>query len=156
MSTCDCDYRLNVSRGIGLFAHWRVRIGKPYPFGDNGRRLFTDQAFTITEFVCHYCSLYEVLSMTFRLHRPKVPLQSFRDSVTVFNAFIIILDRCNPWPHVANRHISISQLLSSCCYLFTVSNSGLLSVQRPRPASHAHFCHSHVPELICGVNRSID
>jgi len=25
------------------------------------------------------------------------------------------------------------------CYLFTVSNSGLLSVQRPRPASHAHL-----------------
>jgi len=23
------------------------------------------------------------------------------------------LERCNPWPHVANRHISISQLLSS-------------------------------------------
>jgi len=29
--------------------------------------------------------------------------------------------------------MSISQLLSSCYYLFTVSNSGLLSVQRPRP-----------------------
>jgi len=49
-----------------------------------------------------------------------------------------ILEQCNPWPHVANRHMSISQLLSSCCCLFTVSNSGLLSVQRPRPASHAH------------------
>jgi len=23
-----------------------------------------------------------------------------------------ILERCNPWPHVANRHISVSQLLS--------------------------------------------
>jgi len=23
-----------------------------------------------------------------------------------------VLERCNPWPHVANRHISISQLLS--------------------------------------------
>ena len=67
-----------------------------------------------------------------------------------------LLDRCNPWPHVANRHISISQSLSSCCYLFTVSNSGLLSVQRPRPASHAHFCHSHIPEIVCGVNSSID
>jgi len=67
-----------------------------------------------------------------------------------------LLDRSNPWPHVAIHHISISQLLSSCCYLFTVSNSGLLSVQRPRPASHAHFHHSHIPELICGVNSSID
>ena len=47
------------------------------------------------------------------------------------------LERCNPWPHVANCHMSISHLLSSCCHLFTVSNSGLLSVQRPRPASHA-------------------
>jgi len=46
--------------------------------------------------------------------------------------------------------------LSTCCYLFTVSNSGLLSVQRPRPASDAHFRHSHIPELICGVNSSID
>jgi len=43
-----------------------------------------------------------------------------------------------------------------CCYLFTVSNSGLLSMQQPRPASHAHFCHSHIPGLICGVNSSID
>jgi len=42
-------------------------------------------------------------------------------------------------------HTSISQLLWSCCYLFIVSNSGLLSVQRPRPASHAHFRHSHIP-----------
>ena len=24
----------------------------------------------------------------------------------------LLLQRCNPWPHVANRHISISQLLS--------------------------------------------
>jgi len=28
-------------------------------------------------------------------------------------AFHGILERCNPWPHAANRHISISQLLSS-------------------------------------------
>jgi len=67
-----------------------------------------------------------------------------------------LLDRCKLWPLVANRHICISQLLSSCCYLFTVSNSGLLSAQRPRPASPAHFRHSHIPELICGVNSSID
>jgi len=66
------------------------------------------------------------------------------------------LDRYNPWPHVANCHICISQQLSTCCYLFTVSNSGLFSVQRPRPASHAHFRPSHIPELICGVNSSID
>jgi len=56
------------------------------------------------------------------------------------------------------------------CYLFTVSNSGLFSVQLPRPASqsrllsmqrpcpvsHAHFRYSHIPELICGVNSSTD
>ena len=29
-------------------------------------------------------------------------------------------------------------------------------MQRPRPASNAHFRHSHIPELICGVNSSID
>jgi len=54
-----------------------------------------------------------------------------------------LLERCNPWRHVANRHMSISQLLSSSCYLFTLSNSGLLSLQWPRPASHAHR-HRHI------------
>jgi len=29
-------------------------------------------------------------------------------------------------------------------------------MQRPHPTSHAHFCHSHIPELTCGVNSSID
>ena len=29
-------------------------------------------------------------------------------------------------------------------------------MQRPRPASHAHFRHSHISELICGLNSSID
>ena len=53
---------------------------------------------------------------------------------------------------VADRHISISQLLWSCCYLFTVFNSGLLSVHRPRPASHAHFGHRQ----LCEINSSID
>ena len=74
----------------------------------------------------------------------------------VLPAFTSQLDRCNPWLHVANRHISISQLLSSCCYLFTAYNSDLLSMHRPRPASHAHFRHLHIPELICGFNISID
>jgi len=31
-------------------------------------------------------------------------------------SFCVILERCNLWPHVANRHISISQLLSSWRY----------------------------------------
>ena len=61
---------------------------------------------------------------------------------------IVILERCNPWPHVVSCHVSISQLLSSCCYLFTISNSGLLSIQRPRPASHAHLT------LACQVHSS--
>jgi len=69
----------------------------------------------------------------------------------------IPLERCNPWPHVANRHMSISQLLSSCCYLFTVSNSGLLSVQRPHPASHTHFRHGHISVTdTCEINSTID
>jgi len=29
-------------------------------------------------------------------------------------------------------------------------------VYRPRPASHAHFRHRHIPELICEINSSID
>jgi len=61
-----------------------------------------------------------------------------------------ILERCNPWPHAANRRMSISQILASWCYLFAVSNSGLLSVQTPRPASH--FGHRQP----CGLNSSID
>jgi len=76
--------------------------------------------------------------------------------LTVDFCSYIEVERCNPWLHVASRHISISQLLSSCCYLFTVSSSGLLSLQRPLPASHAHFRHSHIPAFICGVNSSID
>jgi len=50
---------------------------------------------------------------------------------------------CRQSPYVHSR------LLSSCCYLvlFTVLNSGrllyILSVCRPRPASHAHFRHRH-------------
>ena len=43
------------------------------------------------------------------------------------------------------RNPAIVKLLLQC-YLFTVSNSGLLSVQRPLPASHAHFRHS--PTLV--------
>jgi len=33
---------------------------------------------------------------------------------------VYVLERCNPWSRFANRLMSISQLLSSCCYLFTV------------------------------------
>jgi len=32
-----------------------------------------------------------------------------------------LLERCNPWPHVANRHISISQLLSLWRHLIMTS-----------------------------------
>ena len=68
----------------------------------------------------------------------------------------ILLERCcNPWPHVANRHVSISQLLSSCCYLFTVLNSGLLlytkrvsttptTPSQPRPLPSPTQRHRHV------------
>ena len=49
-----------------------------------------------------------------------------------------VSERCNPWPHVANRHKAAIVKLLLACYLFTVPNSRLLSTQRPRPASHAH------------------
>ena len=44
------------------------------------------------------------------------------------SAYYITLERCYPWPHVAiSPYVpSLSQLLSSCCYLFTVLNSSLL------------------------------
>ena len=50
------------------------------------------------------------------------------------------------------------------CYLFTVSNSGLLSVQsqpvdhalvQRQPVDHA-YRHRHIPELTCGFNSSVD
>jgi len=40
------------------------------------------------------------------------------------------------------------------CYLFIVSNSGLLSVQS-QPVDHAHR-HRRTAELTCGFNSSID
>ena len=39
---------------------------------------------------------------------------------------LVLLEWCKPWPHVTTCHASIRQLLSSCCYLFTVLSSGLL------------------------------
>jgi len=35
-----------------------------------------------------------------------------RAPIAIIRCVTSILERCNPWPHVANRHISISQLLS--------------------------------------------
>jgi len=90
----------------------------------------------------------------------------------LYGTLIEELERCNPRPHVASRHMSISQLLSSCCYLFTVLNSGLLfytkrvsitpttpSQPRPLPSatpSPTHCCHWHIPELICEINSRTD
>jgi len=39
------------------------------------------------------------------------------------------LERCNPWPHIANRHISISQQPAS--QLFSLWHHSLLSRRRP-------------------------
>ena len=90
-------------------------------------------------FISLSSSLSQLTSLTARIRS--------RSSVVWISMFVITykLDRCNPWPHVA-----------SCCYLFTVFNSGLLSVQRPRPANQVHFRHSQIPEFICGFNSSID
>ena len=57
-------------------------------------------------------------------------LSSYRPPTTLYN---ILADR----------------EFSTGCYLFTVSNSGLLSVQR-----HRHIRHQHIPELISGVHSS--
>ena len=50
----------------------------------------------------HHCTenKFTLVSVEFISHHP------------VFNINNIVLEHCNPWPHVANRHISISQLLS--------------------------------------------
>jgi len=57
---------------------------------------------------------------------------------------------CRQSPYV-HKPVIVKLLL-----LIYTSNSGLLSVQRRRPASHAHFRHWHIPELICEINSSID
>ena len=79
---------------------------------------------------------------------------------------LCLLEQCNPWPHVANHHMSISQLLSSCCHLFMLLNSGLLfytehvsttSTTPSQPICCRHIAaHRHIPELICEINSSID
>jgi len=71
-------------------------------------------------------------NMTHRQHKPPA-------AACILDFPLRTPERCNQWPRVGNRLISITLLLSSCCYLFTVSNSGLLSMQRPRPVSPAHF-----------------
>jgi len=66
------------------------------------------------------------------------------------------LERCNPWPHVANRYVSVSQLLS----LWRHSHYDV-SLRRLQPpfslwrhshcdiigywAGHAHRCRRRVP-----------
>jgi len=106
-----------------------------------------------------------VKKFTFTISSPDEFLFLYSLFATVRTTFLSLyvvpykqLERCNPWPHVANRHMSISQLLSSCCCLFTVLNSGLPfytkrvsttpttpSQTRPLP-SPTH----------CGVNSSIE
>ena len=41
-------------------------------------------------------------------------------------------------------YIALSLGAPTRCYLFTVSNSGLLSMQRPRPANHVHLTPQRV------------
>jgi len=49
----------------------------------------------------------------------------------------IVLEQCNPWPHVANRHISISQLLLLWCH----SYYDVSRLRRSQPRSQ--WRHSH-------------
>jgi len=49
-----------------------------------------------------------------------------RPLLLCYSKYCVILELCNPWPHVTSRHNVHNQLLSSCCYLFRVLNSGLL------------------------------
>jgi len=52
---------------------------------------------------------------------------------------LLLLERCNPWPHVANRHIFISQLLS----LWRHSHYDILRLWRSQPPfslwRHSHY-----------------
>jgi len=48
--------------------------------------------------------------------------------VTDLSTYLLRLKRCNPWPHVANRHISIRQLLS----LWRRSHYGHYGTRGPR------------------------
>ena len=80
----------------------------------------------------------------------------FRFSFDLGSIFVWLLNPSSSRPltdHFSN--IVANREFSTGCYLFTVSNSGLLSVQRP--ARHRHcFRHWHIPELISGVHSSSD
>jgi len=76
-----------------------------------GQRSTQPQCSTVyASIMTHVCVLH--INVQFLSTRPVQPVATCRQSPSL-----------------------VSQLLSSCCYLFTVSNSGLLSVQQPRPAS---------------------
>jgi len=71
-------------------------------------------------------------------------------SVTVISALLIITR--SPQSRSPNH---FSNVVADCefstiCYVFTVSNSGLLSMQHLLP-SPTHFRHRQIPELISGI-----
>jgi len=50
------------------------------------------------------------------------------------------LEHCNPWPHITNRHVPISQLLSLWCHSHydVISAACTYGARNPR-ASYAHY-----------------
>jgi len=60
------------------------------------------QSIVMTVSVC--LSVY----LSFRSHISKMTSKLHE----INRNFLYVLERCNPWPHVANRHVSISQLFS--------------------------------------------
>jgi len=56
----------------------------------------------------------------------------------------MILERCNPWPHVANRHISKSQLLS----LWRQSHYDVIREARAYGARNPLASYSHYDVIL--------
>jgi len=73
-----------------------------------------------------------------------------------------VLERCNQWLHVGNRHMSTSQLIVKLLLLiysfqFRSAFPATTTPSQPRPLpSQTHYRHRHIPELICEVNSSIN
>jgi len=80
---------------------------------------FADKCKISTDF--HYFRLCSLLCLY--MHHVHVQAQISKSEVK------LILEQCNPWPHVANRRISISQLLS----LWRHSHYDVLHLQRSQP-----------------------
>jgi len=67
----------------------------------------------------------------------------------------VVLERCNPWPHVANRHYVHKPAIVKLLLLIYSFQFRSAFRPRPRPASHAHFHHLHISVTDIFLNSSV-